>query len=282
MAASDSPHFHVRSHAAAPPFGGGIQDNLISKKHLDERSPYRPLIPNTGSKPRLRTAKATRVEVERRTRSARGGRRVRVVGERSDKAHEDDFSLNRRFGRHRSGGLTFPSRDQRELLQKSGVSTKWSGRALRGEANHETPKKVQPLDDDLRTMKTSSRGLAGADRAKVEASEQHEIYSATHQWLKHFEDERESFGSYSVFCQMKLRQAMLLTSSWDVPNKFRTAVVCTLLERAKGIFGRYNTIMGILIPEVLQSVYCSHGGLPSDGGQDLRKYLGGAGLRNAP
>ena len=273
MAASDSLHFHVSSNAVAPPFRG-TQGNPKFKNHLRERSPYRPRVPNERSDSRPRTAKAARVEVGRRARSARGERRVRVVGEQSDKAHKDELSLDTRFRGHKIGDLAFPSRDLRELLQKSGVSTRWSGRALRGEANHETRKQVQPLDDDLRTLKTSSRGLTGADRAKVEASEQHKIYSATHQWLKHFEDERESFGSYSVFCQMKLRQAMLLTSSWDVPNKFRTAVVCTLLERAKGIFGRYNTIMGILIPEVLQSVYCSHGGLPSDGGQDLQKYLG--------
>ena len=205
----------------------------------------------------------------RRTRGA-GGRRLRPGG--AGVSSEGDSNLGLRVG----PGSPYPSQDLRELLQKSGVSIRWSGRAVRDAAGGKTPGPLHHIDDDSHQVDLSPKQASAADgdRAKREASEQHQMYSATNKWLQHFEDERESFGSYSVFCQMKLRQAMLLTSSWDVPNKFRTAVVCTLLERAKGIFGRYNTIMGILIPEVLQSVYCSHGGLPSDGGHDLQKYLG--------
>ena len=97
------------------------------------------------------------------------------------------------------------------------------------------------------------------------------------EWLQSFELEERGYASAAVYTELKLRQALVVTSQLPLPNAFRTAAVCACFDRLASQLPRYDGMLGILRHEMLRSIYVnySHETLAQSSGHSPAKASGG-------
>lgn len=77
-------------------------------------------------------------------------------------------------------------------------------------------------------------------------------------WIEAFEGDEVSFASKAVFAEMRLRQALASSTQLGTPNAFRCAIVCDAFERIAPLTGRFESILGLIWPEILRSIYSDY------------------------
>lgn len=74
-------------------------------------------------------------------------------------------------------------------------------------------------------------------------------------WIGDYSGESDYFQSASVYVEVKLREVLQSTSNLELPNAFRTAVCCDLLQRMTACVGQFTSIFHPLIQELMKSVF---------------------------
>ena len=78
------------------------------------------------------------------------------------------------------------------------------------------------------------------------------------EWLRTYDAEQNQYTSVTVFAEMKLRQALVVTSRLGLPNPIRTAAVCSCFDRVASLFHRYEGLLRTLRGELLRSIYVDY------------------------
>jgi hypothetical protein len=74
-------------------------------------------------------------------------------------------------------------------------------------------------------------------------------------WTKTLEDEKRSFPSTSMWCELMLNKVIKETQHMPAPNTLRTAVCCMLLHRLCPMLGHCEQLMSSLLFEVFSAIY---------------------------
>ncbi len=79
---------------------------------------------------------------------------------------------------------------------------------------------------------------------------------AVHRFSESMKFENDNFESLALLCETRLNEAIAHTSLVeDLPDEYRTAVVCDIMLRLTPVFGRYDALVTVLIKELLRSIY---------------------------
>ena len=78
------------------------------------------------------------------------------------------------------------------------------------------------------------------------------------EWLRTYDAEQNQYASVTVFAEMKLRQAVLVTQRLGVPNDIRLAAVCSCFDRVASLFHRYEGLLRTLRGEMLRAIYVDY------------------------
>jgi len=79
---------------------------------------------------------------------------------------------------------------------------------------------------------------------------------AVHRFNESMKNERGNFESLAVLCETRLVECIAHTSLVEeLPDEYRTAVVCDIMLKLTPIFGRYDALMTVLVKEVMRGIY---------------------------
>ena len=110
-----------------------------------------------------------------------------------------------------------------------------------------------PSDASLEVLQ-----LLNADReAGGEPSQMSEdaVRHTLQEWLRTYDAEQNQYASVTVFAEMKLRQALVVTAKLGLPNAIRTAAVCSCFDLVASLFHRYEGLLRTLRGEMLRAIY---------------------------
>ncbi|CAM9264206.1 unnamed protein product [Scytosiphon promiscuus] len=74
-------------------------------------------------------------------------------------------------------------------------------------------------------------------------------------WTASFDADRVRFQSISVMCEQRLRKACVMTEHALMPNEFRTMAACEALGTMLPVFKRYDSLVTLVMKELLRSIY---------------------------
>lgn len=88
-----------------------------------------------------------------------------------------------------------------------------------------------------------------------------------------WDDEEKSYSAVSVYAQLRLHEAELMTTDLQRPHPVHCASVCHVFERIIRLFGRYEELLLPLWREILGCVYADAHALPTDPTEAVSVYL---------
>ena len=100
--------------------------------------------------------------------------------------------------------------------------------------------------------------LLNADEGESSEMSEDTIRQTLQEWLRTYDAEQNQYSSVTVFAEMKLRQALVVTSKLGLPNPIRTAAVCSCFDRVASLFHRYEGLLRTLRGELLRSIYVDY------------------------
>ena len=134
--------------------------------------------------------------------------------------------------------------------------------AHRGVVGAKLPKSspLPPLQPNFTPSEASLEVLQLLNADEGESSEMSEdaIRHTLQEWLRTYDAEQNQYTSVTVFAEMKLRQALVVTSKLGLPNPIRTAAVCSCFDRVASLFHRYEGLLRTLRGELLRSIYVDY------------------------
>jgi hypothetical protein len=78
-------------------------------------------------------------------------------------------------------------------------------------------------------------------------------------WIEGYQDDSQSFNSVALYAEVKLNEALRITSQVEIPNRFRTGVCCDLLEKMFEMLGdAYGPCVQALKTELLRSIFLNY------------------------
>jgi len=119
---------------------------------------------------------------------------------------------------------------------------------------------LPPLQPNFTPSEASLEVLQLLNADECESSEMSEdaIRHTLQEWLRTYDAEQNQYTSVTVFAEMKLRQALVVTSKLGLPNPIRTAAVCSCFDRVASLFHRYEGLLRTLRGELLRSIYVDY------------------------
>ena len=119
---------------------------------------------------------------------------------------------------------------------------------------------LPPLQPNFTPSEASLEVLQLLNADEGESSEMSEdaIRHTLQEWLRTYDAEQNQYTSVTVFAEMKLRQALVVTSKLGLPNPIRTAAVCSCFDRVASLFHRYEGLLRTLRGELLRSIYVDY------------------------
>ncbi|CAM9160043.1 unnamed protein product, partial [Hapterophycus canaliculatus] len=74
-------------------------------------------------------------------------------------------------------------------------------------------------------------------------------------WTASYDADCTRFQSISVMCEQRLRRACVMTEHAPMPDEFRTMAACEALGTMLPVFERYDSLVTLVLKELLRSVY---------------------------
>ena len=145
----------------------------------------------------------------------------------------------------RSGGEQLPSlglsgtRERRTSL----ASRPMSQHATRSTTCHEsgTASTFRVFDSLRDVTRDDTMALKGASKSLDE-------------WLKGYDMELNEYASVAIYSEVKLQEALRMDAA-HAHSVFRTSVCCDLFGKMRGLFGRYEELMGKLGGELMRAIF---------------------------
>ncbi|GMH50952.1 hypothetical protein TL16_g00910 [Triparma laevis f. inornata] len=79
---------------------------------------------------------------------------------------------------------------------------------------------------------------------------------AIHRYTESMARERDGYKSIALLCETRLQECIAHTSLVEeLPDEYRTAVVCDIMLKLTPVFGRYDALITVLVKEMIRSIY---------------------------
>jgi hypothetical protein len=83
-------------------------------------------------------------------------------------------------------------------------------------------------------------------------------------WIQGYKGEAQGSKSVALECQLLLQQANIESRTREAPDKLAVSVALDCFDRLCGVFSRYEGVMGVLRPALLEAIFTDPESVPRD------------------
>lgn len=135
---------------------------------------------------------------------------------------------------------------------------------------------LQPTEKLIKSLNEAglTQKMIDEDRYERDKPSLSHLKFLFHRWMYDNDIDRNSFSSFAVFCEYKLRQGLTSTEHYEGTNRLRTSIVGMCIDRACKEIHNYCGFLTVFAEEFLKAVYVDwehvkqelhRDGRPSDG-----------------